>query len=239
MFGCAGSDSGESENPRVVERGASNSKVNLFVPILGMIMPNMGIAAKSAKARSRPHRSHRAREKPSASAGLAGALFSKTQRRMLGLLFGQPDRRFYANELIELTGSGSGAVQRELQRLTEQRCRRIVLKTVGAAEPLRAALAPLASQVQLALVYGSVAKGRETASSDLDLLVVSESLTLEELYAALALAERELSRKISVTLYTSAEYQRRRTEKNSFLTRVLTGERITLIGGTHEPAAAG
>ena len=263
MFGCAGSDSGESENPRVVERGASNSKVNLFVPILGMIMPNMGIAAKSAKARSRPHRSHRAREKPSASAGLAGALFSKTQRRMLGLLFGQPDRRFYANELIELTGSGSGAVQRELQRLTDSglvtatkegsrryfqanaaaplfgELRSIVLKTVGAAEPLRAALAPLASQVPLALVYGSVAKGRETASSDLDLLVVSESLTLEELYAALALAERELSRKISVTLYTSAEYQRRRTEKNSFLTRVLTGERITLIGGTHEPAAAG
>jgi predicted nucleotidyltransferase len=203
------------------------------------------------------------RAKPGASAGLAGALFSTTQRRVLGLLFGQPDRRFFANELIALTGSGSGAVQRELQRLTESRLvaatsegsrkyfqanaaapifdelRSIVLKTVGAAEPLRVALAPLAPRIQLALVYGSVAKGRETALSDLDLLVVSESLTLEELYAALAPAEHELSRKVSVTLYTPAEFRRRRMEKNPFLTKVLAGERIILIGGTHGPAGAG
>jgi predicted nucleotidyltransferase len=179
------------------------------------------------------------------------------------LLFGQPDRRFFANELIELTRSGSGAVQRELRRLIDSglitatsegsrryfqanaaapifdELRSIVLKTVGAAEPLKVALAPLAPRIQLALVYGSVAKGRETASSDLDLLVVSESLTLEELYAALAPAERQLSRRISVTLHTPAEYQRRRTEKSPFLTKVLAGERITLIGGTHELAAAG
>lgn len=228
-----------------------------------MIMPNMGTAAKSTKARSRSRLSRRARAKPDSSTGLAGALFSMTQRRMLGLLFGQPDRRFYANELIALTGSGSGAVQRELQRLTDSglvtatkegsrryfqanavaplfdELRSIVLKTVGAAEPLKAALAPLASQVQLALVYGSIAKSRETASSDLDLLVVSDSLTLEKLYAALAPAERQLARKVSVTLYTPAEYQRRRLEKNPFLTNVLAGGCVELIGSTHELAAAG
>lgn len=231
------------------------------MPILGMIMPNMGMPPRSAKTRSGSRHPRGARTKPGSSTGLAGALFSMTQRRMLGLLFGQPDRRFYANELIELTGSGSGAVQRELQRLTDsglvtatkegsrryfqanaaapiyEELRSIVLKTVGAAEPLKAVLAPLTSRVRLALIYGSVARGGETAASDLDLLVVSESLTLEELYAALASAERQLSRKVSVTLYTPAEFQRRRMEKNPFLTKVLAGEHIALIGSTRELAA--
>lgn len=181
---------------------------------------------------------------------------------MFGLLFGQPERRFYANELIELTGSGSGAVQRELQRLTNSglvtatreasrryfqansaapifdELRSIALKTVGAAGPLKAALAPLASRVVLALVYGSVAKGRETAASDLDLLVVSGSLTLEDLYAALAPAERQLARKVSVTLYTPAEYRRRQREKNAFLGKVLAGEHIALMGDIRGLATA-
>lgn len=182
---------------------------------------------------------------------------------MLGLLFGQPERRFFANELIDLTGSGSGAVQRELQRLTGSglvtatkegsrryfqanavaplfaELRSIVLKTVGAAEPLRAALTPLESRLRLALVYGSVAKGTETASSDLDLLVVSDSLALEQVYSALASAERALARKISVTLYTPAEYQRRQADKNPFLTKVLAGDHLALIGDVRELAEAG
>ena len=182
---------------------------------------------------------------------------------MLGLLFGQPDRRFFANELIDLTGSGSGAVQRELQRLTGsglvtatkegsrryfqanaaaplfEELRGIVLKTVGAADPISAALKPLESQVRLALVYGSVAKGTETASSDLDLLVVSDSIALEQLYSALASAERKLARKISVTLYTPAEYQHRWAGKDPFLTKVLAGKHLTLIGDVRELAEAG
>lgn len=194
---------------------------------------------------------------------MASALFSVTQQRMLGLLFGQPDRRFFANELIGLTGSGSGAVQRELQRLTDSalviatregnrryfqanqsapvfaELQSIVLKTVGAAEPIRAALAPLASQIQLALVYGSVAKGQEVATSDLDLLVVSDSLTLEELYTVLSPGERKISRKVNVTLYTSAEYEHRRMQKSPFLAKVLAGEHIALIGRAHELGATG
>ena len=70
-------------------------------------MPNMGIG--------------RNRASPSPSTGLADALFSTTQQRVLGYLFGQPQRSFFANELIRLTGSGSGAVQRELGRLVERR----------------------------------------------------------------------------------------------------------------------
>jgi predicted nucleotidyltransferase len=192
---------------------------------------------------------------------MAGALFTSTQRRMFGLLFGQPERRFFANELIRLTGSGSGAVQRELQQLSDsglvtvtkegerkyfqadatapifEELQGIVLKTIGAAEPLRSALAPIAREIHLALIYGSFAKGTESATSDLDLLVVSDSLTLEKLYSAVGAAERQLARKVSVTLYTRAEYRRRLVGANSFLTKVLAGKYIALIGDPRELAA--
>jgi predicted nucleotidyltransferase len=233
------------------------------MPILGINMPNMGMPKKSPKVKPRRRSAGAAGKKSSSSAGLAGALFSTTQRRTLGLLFGQPGRRFFANELIELTGSGSGAVQRELQRLTDSglvtatkvdnrkyfqanptaplfdELRSIMRKTIGAAEPVKAALASLASKIQLAVIYGSVAKAQETASSDLDLLIVSDALTLEELYAALAPAERELSRRVSVTLYNDREFHDRLKAKHPFLSKVLSGEHMVLLGTTHELAPAG
>ncbi len=188
---------------------------------------------------------------------LADALFSSTQQRILALLFGQPQRSFFATELIELTRSGSGAVQRELHRLAQsglvtvtrlgnqkhfqanqgapifQELRSIVLKTVGLIEPLRAALAQVKPQMQLAVVYGSIAKGTDTASSDVDLLVVSDELTLEQVYAVIAPAERELARRINPTLYTTEEFRRRRKIGDSFVTKVLTGEHIVLAGDEH------
>ena len=127
--------------------------------------------------------------KATGRASLADALFTATQQRVLGLLFGQPERSFYANELIALTGSGSGAVQRELARLAAsglvvvrligrqkhyqanpdspifaELCG-IASKTIGLAEPLRQALAPLAPRIRAAFVYGSVAKRQDTAGT--------------------------------------------------------------------------
>ena len=103
-------------------------------------------------------------------------------------------------------------------------------KTVGLREPIRAALAPMEPRIVHATVYGSVAKQTDTATSDVDLLVVSDELTLEELYASLAPAEKSLARKINPTLYTSREFERRRRNGNAFLKRVLAGKHIVLIG---------
>ncbi len=185
---------------------------------------------------------------------MVDALFSKTQQRLLALLFGQPDRSFFANELITRTRSGSGAVQRELHRLTAsglvavskvgnqkhfqanrnaplfEELRSIVLKTIALVDPLRAALIPFVADIQLALVYGSVAKRTDTASSDVDLLIVSDNLTLERVYAALIPVEKKMARKINPTLYTAKEFQRRRNSADSFVNRVLTGEHILLFG---------
>lgn len=185
---------------------------------------------------------------------LAGALFTKTQQKVLALLFGQPDRSFYTKELIELTGSGSGAVQRELQRLTSSGLVRmtpvgvqkhyqanpdcpvyhelvgIVSKTVAIVEPLRQALNPFADRIRLAKIYGSVAQGIDTATSDIDLLVIADDLMLEELYAALAPIEARLDRKVNPTLYTVQEFNARRSARNPFLSRALADESLILIG---------
>jgi hypothetical protein len=61
-------------------------------------------------------------------------------------------------------------------------------------------------------------------------------LILEEVYKALEGAEIRLGRKVSPTLYTAKEFERRRTANNPFLAKVLAGERILLIG--NEDAAA-
>ena len=185
---------------------------------------------------------------------LADALFSTTQQRVLGLLFGQPDRSFYATELIGLAGAGSGAVQRELARLEQSglvTVRRlgtqkhyqanpesplfseltsIARKTVGLAEPLREALAPLASRVIAAFVYGSVAKRRDTAASDIDLMVVSDSLTYADVFGALEPLAAKLGRAVNPTVYSRRELARRRKEDNAFVTRVLAQDKVWIVG---------
>jgi predicted nucleotidyltransferase len=192
---------------------------------------------------------------------LADALFTKTQQRLFALLFGQPERSFFATELIQLTRSGSGAVQRELARLEHSglvsvtrignqkhfqanraaplfaELRNIVVKTVGILGPLRDALEPFLDCIELALVFGSVAKKADTARSDVDLLVVSDALTLEQIYAAMDTAERKLARKISPTLYTREEFERRRSSQSSFLNRVLAGDHMVIVGDGRDLAA--
>lgn len=185
---------------------------------------------------------------------LASALFTSTQQRVLALLFGQPDRTYYVTQLVALAGSGTGSVQRELARLARSKlviitkvgnqkhyqanpdsplfdeiCS-IIKKTVGLQEPVKEALKPIADQLSLALIYGSIAKHSDTASSDIDLLLVSDELMLEEVYAALAPAEKLLNRTIHPTLYTTKEYEQRRRNKNAFLTKVLNGPTTMLLG---------
>ena len=207
------------------------------IPNLGTIIPKLGIYMM---ARS--------------SSSLADALFTATQQKVLRLLFGQPDRSFFVTQVMELAKSGRGAVQRELQRLEsaglvsvqmhgnqkhyqansdsplfDEICG-IVRKTVGLEEPLRAAVESLPGAVHLALIYGSVAKRTDTSASDIDILIVADKLTLEEVYAALSPAEDLLDRKVNPTLYTSEEFDRRRARGNAFLNRVLSGPVITLSG---------
>ena len=212
-------------------------------------MPNMGTRAKSRISKI-PKRT-----------SLADALFSTIQQRVLAYLFGQPERSFFATELIKLAGGGSGAVQRELARLADsglvtvfrvgtqkhyqanpkspifsELCA-IAQKTVGLAEPLREVLKPLAKRIAAAFVYGSVAKRQDTAASDIDLMVVSGSLTYADLFAALEDASERLGRKVNPTVYSPRELAKRVKQGNAFVTRVMAQPKIWLIGDESDIAA--
>ena len=173
---------------------------------------------------------------------------------MLSLLFGQPERSFGTVELIELAGSGRGAVQRELERLlksglvsatavgTQRRyqanantpifreLRSLIQKTLGIPAAVRRSLQSIEDKIALAVLYGSVAKHSDTAESDVDVLIVSDALTLEEAFAALEGAERELGRRVSPTLYTTKEFRDKRRSGQPFVTKVMKGEHIVLVG---------
>lgn len=174
------------------------------------------------------------------------------------MLFGQPERSFYATEVIGLVGAGSGVVQRELAKLEQsglasvhkvgtqkhyqanresplfsELCA-IARKTFGLAEPIREALAPLASKIAAAFVYGSVAKRKDTASSDIDLMVVSDHVTYADVFAALEPITSRLGRLVNPTVYTTKDFVRRRKQGNAFLTRVVAQPKVWVIGGEDE-----
>jgi predicted nucleotidyltransferase len=218
--------------------------VGLTMPNMGIKMPEMGMTTKT----------------PTKQTSLADALFSGTQQRVLGLLFGQPERSFYATELIGLTGGGSGAIQRELARLAQsglvtvhavgnqkhyqanpkspifvELCG-IAQKTVGLGEPLREALAPLARKITVAFIYGSVAKKKDTASSDIDLMLISDKLTYAEVFGTLEAVGAQLGRLVNPTVYTRKELAKRVADDNAFVKRVLAQPKIWLIGSDDDLA---
>ncbi len=192
--------------------------------------------------------------------GLGDALFSGVQQRVLGILFGNPDRSFFGNELQRMAGSGKGALRRELNRLEQSglvtlravgnqkhyqanpdspifdELRGIAVKTFGAGDIVRQVLLPLADRIDCAFIYGSVAKRTDTARSDIDLMLVSGALAYPDVLKAVQPAEKQLRRKINPTLYSPAELARKRAQKNVFVTRVLEQPKIFLIGAASDLA---
>ncbi|NQT37553.1 MAG: nucleotidyltransferase domain-containing protein [Planctomycetes bacterium] len=188
---------------------------------------------------------------------LGTALFSRNRRAIFGLLFGHADEAFYLRQIVRATGGGVGAIQRELRQLTAAGILRrdvrgkqvyfqadpdcpifgelksLVAKTTGMAGVLRAALAPLADRVGVAWVYGSVARGEETRSSDLDVLVVGD-VSFPEIVAALTPAQQELRREVNPTLFPAGEFRSKIAAGQPFLTRVLQQPKVFLIGDEHD-----
>lgn len=194
---------------------------------------------------------------------IARALFTDSQAKVLHWLFGHPERSFHLSELRRLTGLGSASLQRELNRLADaglvdtervgnQRrfqanpqspvfgeLAALVRKTLGVEPMLRDALQPLAQRLQAAFIYGSVARQTETASSDIDVMLVGRQLRLAEVLELMIPLEAELGRKINPTCYSPIEFERRRAEPDSFVNRVLAQPILPLTGNVLEPGRAG
>jgi predicted nucleotidyltransferase len=190
--------------------------------------------------------------------GLAGALFARVQARLLALFFGEPDRTFHVSELIRLVDSGSGAVQRELKKLAAagilsvaisgnrrfyqanrqspifEELHGLIVKTVGLVEPLRSSLKAFADGIDVAFVYGSVAKGEDTAKSDIDLMIIGQDVAYGEIYAALQKAEKILLRAVNPNLMTKKEWNKKLLERSSFISKILQQPKLFVFGTENE-----
>ena len=197
-----------------------------------------------------------------ASAGVADALFTSVQQRVLGLLFSRPQRRFQSAELIRLAGSGTGATHRLLQRLAEsglvtvsaegnqkfyqanadcpvfEDLLGLVRKTVGLVGPLREALAPLGDRIHAAFVYGSMADGKDRADSDVDLMVIAEDLDYPTLFESVQAAERQLRRKVNPNLMAPEEWRRKRAQPGTFAARIHSRPHLLVLGSEDDLRAA-
>lgn len=195
--------------------------------------------------------------------GVSNVLFSKTQQQVLGLLYGFPSENFHTNDIIRQTHAGTGAVQRELIKLTAagiltmkqignqkryqanpanpffMELRGLILKTFGLADLLKKAIIPLTEKIICAFIYGSIAKQQDTALSDIDIMFIGEQLTYADLFDRLASAEAQLKRKINPTFYTPHDFARKRETANHFIIQVLKQPKIFLIGTENELNASG
>ena len=189
---------------------------------------------------------------------LSSALFSNVQKRVLGLIFGQPERSFYTSEIIRNVRSGTGAVERELTRLKDsglvslqrignqkhyranadspifEELRSIVRKTIALTEPLKESLEPIAKTIDTAFIYGSFAKGTDTAASDIDLMVIGDDLDYAGLFSAALDAETKLGRKVSPTLLSRGDWIKKSNDPGSFVSKVQKSPKIFVIGSEKE-----
>ena len=190
---------------------------------------------------------------------LMDLLFAGTRQKVLAQVLLAPDADLHLRELARLTGSHAGTLARELEKLTETglllrseqgnqvryRANRdhplfedlaaIFRKTHGAAAVLRDALAPLAAKIRLALVFGSMARGAQSAGSDIDLLVVGE-IGFAELVQALYPVQEALRREVNPALYSPNEFAQRARLGEAFV-REITGKPMVFLMGEKDDLA--
>ena len=194
---------------------------------------------------------------------IASALFGAARQGVLRLIFGHPGQRFYQRQIVREVGLGYGAVQRELKRLEEcglllrsvegrqtyyqanldspvfEELRGLIRKTFGVTDVLRSGLARLAKDIRVAFIYGSIARGAETADSDVDLLVVADSLALADIVPALRCAQEELRREVNPTVYRTKEFSRKLSQGHHFVAEVVAGPKLFVVGDQGELARLG
>lgn len=188
----------------------------------------------------------------------AEVLFSGYHRRILALLLLRPDRSFYVREIARLTGVPAGSLHRELRALAESglllrepygnqvryradpgcpvypELASFFRKTAGLADVLREALRPLSGEIDLAFIFGSVAKGAEKTGSDVDLFVAGAA-SFADVVKALSTAQEQLGREVNPVVMTTKDFSRKLAQGDRFLARIVKEPRILLLGTTDEP----
>jgi predicted nucleotidyltransferase len=186
-------------------------------------------------------------------ADIANLLFGSYRRDALALLLLHPEASFHVREIARITGKVPGTLLRELNALADaglllrrplgnqvhfqanpasvvyEDLRNLLKKTAGVADILREALEPLALKIQVAFVYGSIARGDERAGSDIDVMLVGTA-KFSDAVGVLGPAQETLRRVINPNLYPPKEFAAKLRGEDPFLTRVLADKKIFLIG---------
>ena len=187
---------------------------------------------------------------------LASILFPEYRRRVLALLLLRPEEALHGREIARRTGLPAGTITRELTRLAEagllKREKRgnqqvysadtgasiftevasILRKTSGLADVLVQALAPLAPALRVAFVFGSMAQGRETAGSDIDVMLIGD-VGFVQAVEALHPAQSVLGREVNAQVLSAKEF-RAKARKEPFLVDALAKPKLFLIGNEHD-----
>jgi len=188
---------------------------------------------------------------------LCSGLFGKTRQAVLALLYGRADSSFYTKQILDAVKIGRGTVQRELKNLTDtgiitrevqgrqvyyranEKCpifnelKGIVRKTFGIADVIRQSLATVADKIRVAFIFGSIARSAENRFSDIDLLVVG-NITFGEVVDLISPAEETLNRELNPVVYTLSEFNRRVSENHYFISDILSGDKIFVVGDENE-----
>lgn len=181
------------------------------------------------------------------------ALFTAPRQGVLAATLMEPDRWWYLSDLARQLGVHHATLQRELARLTKAEIllrkrdgnrtyyranpdspifpelRNLLTKTAGLVDALRDALRPFEKAVEVAFVYGSVARAAEVSESDVDLMIVGH-LSLKVLAPGLRKAEQRLRRPVNPSVYGEAEFARKLASGNHFLRNVLDKEKLFVVG---------
>ena len=184
-------------------------------------------------------------------------LGSKLRAKVLGWLFSHPDERYFVRQLTSLVKEDSTNVSRELARLEKtgilvtttegkqkyyqanrqsplfNELHGLMLKTVGVADIIKKALEPRMADIKLAFIFGSVAKRAENRFSDIDLLVVGD-ITFGEVVDLISTAEGALNRELNPVVYTLSEFNKRLSENHYFISDILSGDKIFVVGDENE-----
>jgi len=188
---------------------------------------------------------------------LGDALFTTTQQNVLGLLYAQPEKSFYTNEILRLTGMGVATIKRELDRMVAagilsmtrignqhhyqanpecpiyHELSGIVKKTFGVADVINLALSPLAGHIVWAFIFGSVASGKETSASDIDLMIIGD-ISFSEVVRVIHPVQETLGRELNPKIYRKEEWNLMLNNKDAFIKELLSKPRMDVMGAANE-----
>lgn len=184
-------------------------------------------------------------------------LFSEYRRRVLGLLLLHPDERYHVREIARLTSTTAGTLHRELSKLAKANVllrelsgnqvyyqanrnlpiypelTSILKKTSGLVDVLFDSLAPLAEKIEVACVFGSVAKGTENLGSDIDVLVIG-GIDFTEIVTALYAAQTSLGREINPKIYSREQWRACLQKQELFIQEILNNPKLFIMGAEND-----